>query len=66
MKKTFLILGVVFLVTGLFWPYILKLHLGKLPGDLVLGDKNFKFYFPITTGLIISIIASILLWIFKK
>lgn len=64
--RFFIILGIIFLVLGLFWPVIQKLGLGKLPGDIVYERDNFRFYFPITTSIIISVILTLLFWIFKK
>ena len=40
--------------------------LGKLPGDLVIRREHFTFYFPLTTCLIISVIVSFLIWLFRR
>ncbi len=66
MAKTLITIGIIFVVLGLFWPLWQKLNLGRLPGDFVFKSGNFKFYFPLTTCIIISVVLSILLWIFKK
>ena len=66
MAKFFLILGVVFIFIGLIYPYLVNLGLGRLPGDIIIEKKNFNFYFPITTSIILSIIISIMLKIFFK
>jgi hypothetical protein len=66
MAKFFLILGVVFIFIGLIYPYLVNLGLGRLPGDIVIEKKNFNFYFPITTSIILSIILSIIFKIFFK
>ncbi|EMO69407.1 PF11146 family protein [Leptospira kirschneri str. 200803703] len=54
--KTFLILGVLFLLVGLFILYGNKFpflnYLGKLPGDIRIERENFKFYFPLTTSIL--------------
>lgn len=65
-QKSLIIIGIVLLISGLFWPHIMKIGLGKLPGDLVFGDKNFKLYLPITTCIILSVVVSIILWVLKK
>jgi hypothetical protein len=39
--------------------------LGHLPGDVVIEKENFKFYFPITTSILISIVISLILWIIR-
>ena len=55
------ILILVLVVTGLLWPFLTKLGLGRLPGDIVVERKNFTFYLPIMTSIIISLVLSFLL-----
>ncbi|MBM9576628.1 DUF2905 domain-containing protein [Leptospira sp. 201903070] len=68
--KPFLILGVLFLFLGIFFLYGNKLpflnELGKLPGDIRIEKENFKFYFPLSTSLLISILISIVLFLIQK
>jgi len=59
-------LGVVLIVAGLLWPWLAKLPLFRLPGDIAIERENFRFYFPITTSIIISLILSLLLWLLRK
>lgn len=66
MAKFFIILGIIFILVGLFYPYLASLGLGRLPGDIIVERKNFNFYFPITTSIIISIVLSILFKIFFR
>jgi len=66
MQKTLIILGVILLAVGLFWPWLGKLPIGKLPGDIVINRPNLKIYFPITTMIIISIIISLISRFFRK
>lgn len=66
MAKTLITIGIVLVVLGLCWPLLQKLHLGRLPGDIVVKSENVKFYFPLTTCIVISVVLSILLWILKK
>jgi Protein of unknown function (DUF2905) len=70
MNRWLLIAGIVLVVLGLAWPIIVKLGLGSLPGDIRIERDGYSFYFPITTGLIVSIVLSLLLalidWIFRK
>ena len=56
-----LIFGLVLLVTAILWPVLTRLGLGRLPGDIVVERKNFKFYLPIMTSLAISAALSFLL-----
>ncbi|MCB2188909.1 MAG: DUF2905 domain-containing protein [Deltaproteobacteria bacterium] len=61
-----MILGAVVALSGAvlyFWP---KLPLGRLPGDIVVERENFKFYFPWVTSLMISLVLSILYWLFRR
>ena len=60
MQKILIIIGIIFLITGLFYPYLKKFGLGKLPGDIILKGENSSFYFPIITCIILSIILSII------
>ncbi|NNE41688.1 MAG: DUF2905 domain-containing protein [Marinicaulis sp.] len=66
MQKTMIIIGVTIIVIGLLWPFIMKLGLGRLPGDIAIKREGFSFYFPITTMIIVSIIATILFRLFGK
>ena len=70
MSRWLIVIGIVLAVLGLAWPLIVKLGLGNLPGDIRVEREGFSFYFPITTGIIISIVLSLVLmlidWIFRK
>ena len=66
MARTLIIIGVVFLIAGLLWPLIAKLGLGRLPGDIVIERPNFRFYFPIVTSIILSLLLSLALWLFRR
>ena len=59
MARTLIVLGAVLIVAGLLWPWILKLGLGRLPGDIVIERDGFRFYFPIVTGLLVSLVVSL-------
>ncbi|MGH8761757.1 MAG: DUF2905 domain-containing protein [Nitrosospira sp.] len=62
MQRLLILLGLVLLLAGLAWPWLSKLPFGKLPGDIAIERENFSFYFPITTGLLVSLLLSVLLW----
>lgn len=66
MAKWFVIIGIVFILVGVAWPWLSKLGIGHLPGDIYIERKGFSFYFPITTSIIISLVLSLLFWIFRK
>jgi len=65
-RRFLIALGVILIVGGLLWPWIGKLGLGRLPGDIRFERDGFRFYFPITTGLLISAVVTLILWIFRK
>ena len=65
MQKLLIILGIVILVMGLLYPYIKKLGLGQLPGDLMFKSGNSTFFFPIVTCIIISVVLTIIFNLFK-
>lgn len=66
MSRTLIIIGLIILALGLLWPLIQKLGLGRLPGDIAVEKENFRFYFPIMTSIVISIVLSFLFWFFRK
>ena len=66
MTKILILIGVLFILVGLLYPYLSNLGLGKLPGDIKIEKRNFNFYFPITTSIVLSIIISLLFKLFSK
>jgi len=66
MNKTVIYIGILIVLVGLLWPWLTKLPIGKLPGDIAIKKEGFQIYFPITTMIIISIVISIVLWLFRK
>ena len=54
MNRFLLALGIVFVSAGLLWPWLKRMHLFQLPGDILIDRPGFKFIFPITTMLIVS------------
>jgi hypothetical protein len=66
MQKVLIGLGVVFLAVGLLWPWLGKLPIGRLPGDIIIDRPNLKIYIPITTMIIVSIVISLLYRFFKN
>lgn len=66
MQRVLIGLGVIFLAVGLLWPWLGKLPIGRLPGDIIIDRPNLKIYIPITTMIIVSIIISLLSRFFRK
>ncbi|HYA19933.1 MAG TPA: DUF2905 domain-containing protein [Burkholderiales bacterium] len=61
-----IILGVILVIAGLLWPWLAKMGLGHLPGDIRIERKGFVFYFPLTSGLIVSGVLTLILWILRR
>ncbi len=66
MQKGLITVGLIVVAIGLLWPWLSKLPLGRLPGDIIIDRPGFKFYFPVTTSIVISIVVSALLWFFRR
>jgi hypothetical protein len=69
MGRALIILGVIFLVTGIlltFTSIISTLRLGRLPGDIFIKRDNFSFYFPVTTCLVISLLLTVIFYLLGK
>ena len=65
-QKTLIITGILILLVGIGWPWISKLPLGRLPGDIVVDRENFRFYFPLTTMIVLSLVLSAIAWLLRK
>jgi uncharacterized membrane protein len=68
MARILIIAGIVLIIIGIIWYFFAdKLTwLGRLPGDIRVEKENFKFYFPFSTMILISLILSLLLHLIKK
>ena len=66
MARFLITLGLILLVAGLLWPTLGKLGLGRLPGDISFTRGNTTFYFPIVTSLVLSVLLSLVLWLFGR
>ena len=65
--KSLIIIGIVIVVIGVIVTLAGRIPwLGRLPGDIHIKRENFTFYFPIATSIIISLILSFILWLFRK
>ncbi len=66
MQRTLIVLGLVLVAAGLLWPFVGRLGLGRLPGDIVIERPNFSFYFPLATSLLISLALSVIIWLVNR
>lgn len=66
MSRTLVTIGLLLVAVGLLWPWLGRLGLGRLPGDIVIQRENFTFYAPITTGILVSVVLSLILWLINR
>lgn len=66
MNKTLIVIGIAIAGIGVFWPWIVRLPIGRLPGDIIIDRPGLKLYIPVTTMIVISVVISVILWIFRK
>ena len=65
-QKTLIIIGALFILVGLLYPFLRDIGLGRLPGDIIIKKENSSFYFPIVTCIVVSVIISLILMFFRK
>ncbi|RUT95782.1 DUF2905 domain-containing protein [Mesorhizobium sp. USDA-HM6] len=66
MSRTLIVVGLSIVAVGLLWPWLARIGLGRLPGDIVIERENFRLYLPITTGILISAVLSAILWLINR
>jgi len=66
MQRGLIITGLLVLVVGLLWPWLSRLPLGRLPGDLVVDRPGFRLFVPFTTMIVVSLLVSLILWLFRR
>jgi len=65
--KSLIVIGLLIAAAGGLMLVIERIPgIGRLPGDIVVERKNFSFYFPVGTGILISIILSLAMWLFGR
>ena len=65
-SRTLIILGLVLVAAGFLWPFLGKIGLGRLPGDIAIERENFRLYIPIATSILISVVLTLLFWLFRR
>ena len=65
MQKILIIIGIIILALGLLSPFLKKIGLGQLPGDIIYKLDNSTFFFPIVTCIIISVVLTVIFNLFK-
>lgn len=65
-RRILIVAGAVLIAVGIAWPWLRALNLGRLPGDIVIDRPGVHIYFPIVTCVLISVVLTLLFWIFRK
>ena len=64
--RIFLLVGGVFIIIGLGLTFGGRFNIGRLPGDIIIQRENFTFYFPLMTGIVLSIILTLLFSVMRR
>ena len=66
MQRSLIYVGLGLIAIGLLWPWVRRLGLGRLPGDIRIQTEHGAFYFPLVTCLVISFLISLVLWLLRR
>ena len=66
MSRFLITLGIILVVAGIAWPLLAKLGLGRLPGDIRIERDGVEIFIPLTSGLIVSAVISLILWLLRR
>jgi len=66
MQRVLVTVGLLIALAGLLWPWLSKLPLGRLPGDLVIDRPGFRFFAPFTTLIVVSLVLSLVAWLLRR
>lgn len=66
MQRGLIVAGALLIAAGLAWRWLTGLGIGRLPGDVVFHRGNTTFYFPIMTCIVVSLVLSLLVWLFRR
>jgi hypothetical protein len=66
MGRVLIFTGLALMAAGFLWPWLSKLGLGRLPGDIRIEFEGGGFYFPLVTCLILSVAVSVVLWLLRR
>jgi Protein of unknown function (DUF2905) len=65
-NRLLVLLGIALVVAGVAWPWLRRIPLFHLPGDVVIDRPGFKLYFPFTSMLIVSVVISLIIWLLRR
>jgi hypothetical protein len=66
MQRLLIIVGVAIVLAGIAWPWLSRLPFGRLPGDISIEREGWSFHFPLMTGIIASIVLTVIVWLLRK
>jgi hypothetical protein len=66
MQRTLVAAGLLIAVVGLVWPWLSKLPLGRLPGDILVERPGFKLFAPFTSMILVSLLLSLIVWLLRR
>lgn len=66
MNRFLILIGLILVAAGLLWPYLSRLGLGNLPGDIAIRGEHGGFYFPIVTCILVSLVLTLIFWLAGK
>ena len=66
MQRLLITAGVLIALAGLLWPWVSKLPLGRLPGDLLIDRPGFRLYVPFTSMILVSLVLSLIVWLLRR
>jgi Protein of unknown function (DUF2905) len=66
MQRLLITIGLLIAAIGLIWPWLSRLPLGRLPGDIVIDRPGFKLFAPFTTMIVLSLVLSLVLWLLRR
>jgi uncharacterized protein HemY len=65
-QRFLIALGAVIVLVGIAWPWLVRIGLGRLPGDINIERAGWSFHFPLMTSIVISLVLTLVLWLLKK
>jgi ribose/xylose/arabinose/galactoside ABC-type transport system permease subunit len=65
-QRTLIVIGLLIVAVGLAWPWLRRLPLGRLPGDIRIIREGSSFHFPIVSCIVISLLVSLVIWLLRR
>jgi len=65
-RRLLIVAGLALVAAGLFWPWLARLPIGRLPGDIAIHRENVRIYIPLATCLVVSVVLTLLFWLLRK